>query len=451
MSLSHLNRLLGSILLVLVLTLSGSAQQGFRPWAHYARDEFGGGPRQVEGLYGVIEGIDYTFAPVKNIYVGATNDDGSSKQREVYTGNTTITQTNSIHASQIASVNGMSTRAEIGYMKGHHGWYFDGYELADMETTLNMPNASMVIDDVFNMVALTYMEESSQFNTVWQPDGGYKTIPGATSFNQIPIYDIGHLWGWIPLTYEDGTQGRLAPLPINFENTATKMKMNHWNIEAMYVYRSHPIALGSFDFIGGVRYMEVNDSMDFQGVGELTSGDSIGSILGDCNWKFLAENHIVAPQIGMRYSKRNGRWTLSGEAKFIAGFNTQNLLSEGTYATNLSGATELFSGSHIYPYAPLGPMGGGPASGVRSFYYKETRNDFSPGVEAKISANWQLTNALGFQVGFNIMWMDKIARGAYINDYRVNEDGTFFGIKDDGYSDSILMYGINFGVTINRW
>ncbi|MGL6227179.1 MAG: hypothetical protein ACRC10_11220 [Thermoguttaceae bacterium] len=474
MSLIDLKKLLGSIFLLLILSSVTFAQNGFRPWAPYERDQFGGGPRQKDGMYGTLEGIFYTFAPLKNLTVGATDETGKSMERQVYWGQQSSTQKNSIEMNQSDGITGMSTRAEIGYRRGHHGWYFGGFELSGLESNLSMSNASVVINDPMNI------ETKATTNPLYSSyvrEGGsiFRPVqPGEV------IQNVGQLWGWFPKFEGEGDllTAELAPLPITFQQTTTTLRMDFWNIEGMYTYRLHPTVLGGLELGAGCRYVEANDSMNFSGLGNIwgtlvgADADTIGvtgmgSVLSDSNWTFSAENHIVAPQFGGRYTRQNGRWSLYCEGKFLAGMNIQNLVSKGNYGTNWTGKEIIeFDGEGgyamttwiplpytegYYAYAPLGVIGSGPASGNRSFYHRETRTVFSPGIEFKMGANWQMTNALGFQVGFNLMWIDNIARGMYINDYTIQPDGTFFGIKEKNYMDSMLMYGVSFGVTLNRF
>lgn len=183
----------------------------------------------------------------------------------------------------------------------------------------------------------------------------------------------------------------------------------------------------------------------------------VGSILGNSDWRFKAENHIIAPQIGMRYSRTNRRWTLTAEGKFLAGLNNQNLRSRGTFGSFYDYInTEIFPDEllddtvrdyGIYPWTPAGIL-----NSRRSFNHSGIRHVFSPGVEGKLNANWQISNAVGVQFGVTVMWMDRIARGSRINDYTIFSDGQFFGLNKGRSAESdALMYGFNIGVTVNRF
>ncbi|MCL2304515.1 MAG: BBP7 family outer membrane beta-barrel protein [Planctomycetaceae bacterium] len=508
MSLINLKKLLTSITLVLVLTTQVFATQGFRPWSPYQRDEFGGGARRTEGVYGTLEGVFFSFAPVKNIVVG-DNSDATGGIREAFTGNTVITQTNTIDTNHLGAVTTLGTRVEIGNNRGHHGWSLGGYSTLGMSASIEMPNASMVINDADRVTSYSITRDHVYFNYLYNPgspEHGFEVFPGGDAWGGVLManpYGPTSLWGWFvtewvyPLHEEwgivdyivvgGGTNpmivpvygwilyqpdsdwlGKLAPLPINFENTKVTTKIDHWVIDAVYTYRFHPCRLGNFDAFGGIRYMELDDSLRFLGEGSPWKGVSadsvtgnlsgtavgVGSVLGNSDWRFEADNHIIAPQIGARWSKTNHRWTLSTEGRFFAGFNQQNLRSQGETGTHYSNLSQgIFSSTgpmnhldyNIYPWAPIGLV-----DGARSFNHSAVHHAFSPGVELKINANWQLTSAVGITFGVTGMWVDEIARGSRINDYTIYND-RFFGLKDSGFTDSALMYGFNFGVTVNRF
>jgi len=502
MSLINLKKLLASVMLVLLLTSEVFATQGFRPWAPYQRDQFGGGARRTEGVYGTLEGVFYTFAPVKNIVIG--DNDTTGGVREAYTGNMILNQYNTIDTNHLGAVSGMGTRAEIGNFRDHHGWSIGGYRV-NMSNSMEFANASMVINDTSDMSAFTITSATADFSYIYNGQKGFDKVPGNGTPMSINKVGPSALWGWyiveqytpgvwretfdrvqdpqtgawtyvstgwVQLPGESIWIGQLAPLPINFDNTRVTTQMEHWVIDALYTYRCHPTRIGNLDMFGGVRYMEIDDSLLFLGegipwkgvtvdpnTGDLTgSATGMGSILGDSDWRFKADNHIIAPQIGGRWSRTNNRWTLSAEGRFLAGFNQQNLRSKGTMgslynnvdtsifsSTNATNTSINYTDYNIYPWSPIGII-----NSTRSFNHSATKHAFSPGVEVKVNANWQLTNAVGINFGVTSMWVDKIARGSKINDYSIYND-QFFGLKDSGFTDFALMYGFNVGVTINRF
>ncbi len=478
MSLIHLKRLLASFMLVTILATQATAAQGFRPWAPYQRDEFGGGARRAEGVYGILEGVYYSFAPTKNIVVGDVSH--TQGKRAAFTGDATINQTNTVNTNNLGAPSALGVRAEVGNMRGHHGWSVSGYNLSNMNSSAETPDASVVINDECGIDAYTVRGADLYFYYVWNPGSpkGFDEVPSRSIFGDGPITGATSLWGWFIARWAEGEtgdpvwNGRLAPLPVNFETAKVTTRIDHWAVEALYTYRCHPSRFGNLDLFGGVRYMEINDSLNFLGEGVPWKGvtvveDSedgelegnafgVGSILGDSDWKFKAGNHIVAPMVGARLAKTNNRWTFSAEGTFMAGLNQQNLRSQGTLGSHYDNINETIFDTDllpttvrdygIYPWTPIGIV-----EGMRSFNHSAVRHAFSPGVEVKLNANWQLTHAVGVNVGVTGMWVDDIARGSKINNYTIFNNGQFFGLNKSGYTDSALMYGVNFGVTVNRF
>lgn len=474
MSLIHLKRLLTSAVLVLVMASQTLAVQGFRPWAPYQYDEFGGGYRAAEGMHGSIGLINLTFASTKDIIVGATNPDGSSATRPVYTGSNSILQGNTINTSQLDSLTGTGTYAEFGRQVGHFGWHIGGYSLSGASASSTSTNSTMVINDLANYYVEPHWDTNAAYDAFWSGMGSPFMVvnpPNATYPQEVP--GVGYLWGWYVTEWSPTFySGRIAPMPINFESTKVSTKLEHWSVEAVGTYRLHPYMKDAgLEIFGGVRYMEVDDSLRFTGEGLPWKGieydaetdaftgtaTGYGSILGGSDWKFKAENHVVAPLIGARFVRQNKRWTLTAEGKFLAGLNSQNLSSNGHLGNWYERIDEIDFGTlnpstvenrGIYPWTPVGL-----SNSNRAFNHKKTRHEFSPGVEAKVNANWQITNAVGIQFGVTAMWMDKVAKGAYINDYTIDQNGTIFGIKSNksSYLDDVLAYGFQIGFTVNRF
>lgn len=308
---------------------------------------------------------------------------------------------------------------------------------------------------------------------------------------------------------EESSRGMYAivPIPIVYDMYQIETHLNFWSVEAMYNYRFHPFRRGLLELQGGVRYTCFDDSMDFTGhattrtsntydsvrVQILNSGEIAGTgsgavpvaseteeyaendetnesfsgaDLGYSLWNFEAENHIVGPQVGGRYSLSNGRWRFSGEGKFFAGLNRQNIRGSGQFGLkaeadqegNLNGSSNSSSSSSsssddeddngtggLPTKAPLGTV-------ANRFSYKNYFTEFTPGFETRVEAAWYWTEALSFKVGYQFTYLDKIARGTTVNDYVVNEDGTFFRCKDDKDSrnTNVLAHGIMFTAQINK-
>jgi len=317
----------------------------------------------------------------------------------------------------------------------------------------------------------------------------------------------------------------LAPLPITFDRYKLESKISHWDVEANYIFRAHATRIGFFEFTGGVRYMQLDDNLGFKGWGMPwkgnirietdgayagentpdtmpgnttggTTGNNTnataaiditeyylengelpgldrnytyvgdlrgpGTVLADSVWDFKAQNHLVGPQVGIRYiTKCSGRWSLIADTKFFAGFNTQNIKSDGIMGGRPAGIDidalgrisvgnggaedDVYIGAGNVPWVPVGTM-----QSPGTFHHSQTRTAFSPGIDLGLKANWQFTDAIAFNVGYQGMYLDKTARASLINSYQIAADGTIFGINEK-VTQSTFMHGVSFGMTINRF
>ena len=70
----------------------------------------------------------------------------------------------------------------------------------------------------------------------------------------------------------------------------------------------------------------------------------------------------------------------------------------------------------------------------------------------KVEAAWHWTSVVSFKVGYDFTYLANIARSTTINDYRINADGSYFGVRDDKdlRNESTLIHGVMFTVQINK-
>ena len=298
----------------------------------------------------------------------------------------------------------------------------------------------------------------------------------------------------------NGTAYAIVPIPIIFDLYTMESSVNYWSVEAMYNYRFHPFRRGMLELLAGIRYTVFDDDMNFsghattklentydqtridilrQGSSAAAGGDAVssesevfdsntttennvsGADLGYSNWNFAAENHIFGPQLGGRYILANNRWRFTGEAKFFAGWNRQNINGFGQFgykaetgssgsnnsnsSSSSSGSGNLSSTGNIPLKSPLNTM-------ANTFSYSEHFNQFTPGVEGKLEASWYWTEAVSFKVGYQMTWLDNIARSSAVNEYAINEDGTYFGVKEDKDDRNFgsFIHGVMFTAQINK-
>lgn len=280
----------------------------------------------------------------------------------------------------------------------------------------------------------------------------------------------GLLWGYIPLATEqqgfytwDGatyTAGNrlityygVAPMPVIFTEVSVKNRTSNWSTEAMYTYRLHPIRCVGIDFLAGLRYCELDDNFSVDATGEFQHhypgvANTPVSILNATSLESSSYNRIVGPQFGVRVQRNNERWAALAEFRLFAGFNNIEMKNNGFFASAITARNNLYvRDMPIVPGEPMGLMG---SSNV--FKQRRVKNEFSPGFEFRLNSSWRLTRQISLQAGFTTLVVDKVVRGAAINDYRIHSNNEFFGIRDDNEMFSTLItYGLNIGLVVNRF
>ena len=162
------------------------------------------------------------------------------------------------------------------------------------------------------------------------------------------------------------------------------VEVDTWSVELMHVYRTHQLHGGGFlEMSIGGRYLQFDDKITLLGI--------------------EAQNHIVGPQAGIRWFKKQGRWTLSTEGRFLSGLNVQNIRLDPEFA-------------NIYEWSPL--------------------------AEFRASATYQFTRAVSFKVGWSGIYMDGLARSPAMID-----NGQISTIQN---RQDTFTHGLTLGISVNR-
>jgi hypothetical protein len=423
-------------LLLAVLTGAPAHAQGLRDMQLFAPaefDQFGGGPRASEGLFFRFDGLCWWILPPEVDPIGNPGD----TETVFFAPDKSTTQHNTHDNSQLQAVQVWGQRHEIGYIRGHHGFMASLFDLNDQVQRLTFSDMDMVFDD--------------------QPIG---------------IDDRPRLFGYVADILEaDDTSVTyynfvLRKLPVSFETVQVENRVSLWGAEANYLFRTHPVRrAGIFEFLFGVRYLEFEELFSIDGFGDrftLINVDETadpgdqggvpaepGSILADSHWWAEAKNHIVGPQLGVRWFKQVHRLTLSSEARFFAGFNHQNLRQAGILGTMLDDDFPAEDVTVIgvnsvtdFPFEPLtmGPTGYDHSRSVR---------EWSPAGELRIDVQYKLTRLIDIRAGWSGLVVDGIARASNLIDYTLTEN-RIMGVDLKDNRQTVFMHGLNFGVSINR-
>ncbi len=314
------------------------------------------------------------------------------------------------------------TRFEFGQIEDRNGWFCSIYRVQPLEQDFLYQSADVVFKD--------------------PPQG--------------PLGQ-GLLTGPIPANLSSSSSGGgpqlQEPLPVTLYNLAVSDTVDTWGVELMYLHRLHTThAGGTLEFFGGARYLEFNDSFNVQ-AGPDPGGHIVPSFLQNSFWFTSAENHIVGPEVGLRWFKKEGRWMFSTEARFMAGLNLQDFHQDVSIGPNLnpggtaptgsgsSGSGSSSSGSALYTPSTLQP-----ATAAHDAYL----NEFTPLVELRLEGRYEITRTISFHAGWTGYWMDNIARANGVIDYNIANPTMGFDFSSGNNKQSVWMNGLTMGFDINR-
>ena len=315
-------------------------------------------------------------------------------------------------------------RYDFGFIEGHHGW---------LGSILNVrPQTQTIVGTDAHVVFV---------------DAPYGSPPPADMSS-------GHLAGpiWVALDPPLDPDGPLwiDDLPVKFDDLEARYKITTWGTELSYMYRMHPFRCGGIlEWFAGARYLEIDDRFSVDARERIAEGDdappeNIPHGLGDSWWDNRVENHIVGPQVGLRWYRKASRWTWSTEARFFSGFNQQNIKQQGLLGehVNSQGVTDAaLDGDQegVLKYSRMA---------ASAFTHDRRFHEWSPAAELRLDLKYQLTRSVSAGVGWTGIWIDGIARAPNTIDYLLGQT-TVMGINDQNHED-FLVHGLNFRVELNR-
>ncbi len=384
-------------------------------------DGFGGGPRAKEGAFLQIEGIYWSLskpevAPIGSRYL-PNRVANITPSRVVY-------ESNSFSNCDFESKFVFGQRWDLGYIHGHDGVMVSFFDLHHQSQGFTFGSITTSYGTTIGGGATVIFEDNRT--------GG----------------DLqGYLGNYDGTTYTDVA---LYPLPSRFDTLSVTNTFRSWGIEADYIYRAHPGPhAGIWEFLLGGRYLEFDEFFNVDASGDLYLANVDGpdipnAFLADATWNAKADNHIVGPQIGLRWFRQTNRWTWESDLRFLAGLNVQNLKQSYSFGSNMLDANYVNTNAGVsVPYGV--PEGMYPTSGTHC----ATRYEWSPAVELRLNLKYQLTNELGLRVGWSGMWVDGIARASDIIDYSFR-DTQLMGIDLSQNRQDLFVHGLTFGIDINR-
>ncbi len=294
-------------------------------------------------------------------------------------------------------------------MEDRNGWLCSIYQIRDQEQDFTIPSATITFQDF--------------------PNGtGQQNLIGGT---QLPVSTA------------------LLPLPVTVYNVTMSHSISTWGVETLYVHRFRTCHDGgTFEFFAGPRYIYFED--DFGIVTGTSSSADAHDYLGGTSWTSTAENNVIAGELGGRWFKKEGRWMFNVEGRFLAGLNVQNIHQNVNFGPNL-----------LEPNSPFRPTPNPPETGTlfnpwilapENPVYSATAYTWTPGIELRLEARYQITRCISFHAGWTGLWLDGIARGDALIDYSIaqNSTGKVFGIDLSRNGESLFINGLTLGFDVNR-
>ena len=399
----------GLFFLLLASPTFGQGLEGVQPFAITDVSTYGGQIKPNEGYFFQFHGLYWSITPPKVHPIGYPDT------RVVYYGihptgplddqSDARIQTNTLDTSLFDNQFRVGERIEFGQVTNRNGWLVSIFQLRDEIQQFNVDSA----DVVFNDPAFGPFGERLLYGNV--NNDATSTPP------------------FSPPVFRD--------LPVTFYNLVLEKKIDTWGVEASYLHRFLTRrAGGTFEMFLGARYFEFNEHF-WVTTGASPTRLTVPSFLENSSWETDAENHIVGPQIGLRWFKKQGRWMFNTEARFLAGLNCQNFHQTVNMGPNLDPGPRA-NGS----YLPFRPKSMSSTTATHGVYETE----WSPAVELRVEARYQVTRSISMHAGWSGMWVGGVARATSVIDYTVPA----MGINLADNRESVFLNGLALGFDVNR-
>ncbi len=219
--------------------------------------------------------------------------------------------------------------------------------------------------------------------------------------------------------------GDLYEFNVFFDDVTVR---NRTEIDGVELMRTHNIATGhkmqqgrwdDMRLAYGVRFLNISDDFYFQGR---------GSILGRTTVETEAENQIIAPQLGLRWVRRDGPWDFVLEGRGAVGYNVVDVDQSGIF------------GEELIPGALNRPSVGRTTTSQDGIRYDE----FSPIGELRAQLRYRLAGSITLQAGYTAKYVGNIHRGGDSTAWNAPD----FGIHD--HTGDIFTNGLNFGIELRH-
>lgn len=219
--------------------------------------------------------------------------------------------------------------------------------------------------------------------------------------------------------------GDLHEFNVFFDQVTVRNRTEIDGVELMRMHElstRHKLQQGRWDSLRltyGARFLSVKDDFYFQG---------IGSMLGRTTVDTDIENQIVGPQIGLKWTRRDGPWNFIVEARGTAGYNIVDVDQYGIF------------GEEAIPGALNRSATARTTTSVDGFRFDE----FSPLGELRVQLQYRLATSVSLQAGYTAKYVGNIHRGGVSTAWNAPD----FGVHDQ--TSDLFTNGLNFGVELRH-
>jgi hypothetical protein len=376
-------------------------------------------PELNEGFFFQYDRLIWAFTRPKNVDIG---NEAAQRTVTIPTGQGVpigaqptggiINYVNGLETEFIETEFVWGNRFELGYVVDDQGWLVSAFHAHTLDRIVQTTGVDVAFFDplgvTFGFLDLNGdgIDDDLNTNNVYGRDGA----------------DIAPFDG-VPETPAFPDYGDQALSPVRFTTFLAQNQTAMHGVELMKIWRLPRMHYGgSWEWYLGARYIGLSDEFTL---------NAQGGLLADFNLFSEVNNFVVGPQVGARWARTRGRWTVSAEGRFVAAANFQQVRLRGNYATNA---------------VVGGPGGAFPNLTPTRFDDKQTDEEFAPVGELRFETQFHIASKLSLRMGYNGMVIGGTSRASR----RINYDLPQLSILDGRKNEAFIVNGFNFGFELNR-
>ncbi|TWT94752.1 hypothetical protein Pla108_36010 [Botrimarina colliarenosi] len=219
--------------------------------------------------------------------------------------------------------------------------------------------------------------------------------------------------------------GDLHTFNVFFDQVTVRNRTEIDGVELMRMHElstRHKMQQGRWDDLRltyGVRFLSVRDEFYFRG---------LGSILGRTTVETDLQNQIVGPQVGLKWTRRDGPWNFVLEGRGMMGYNIVDADQYGIF------------GEEAIP----GALNRSAVARTTTSVDGDRFDEFSPVAELRAQLQYRIAESISLQAGYTAKYVGNIHRGSTATAWNAPD----FGIYDR--KGDLFTNGLTFGVELRH-